>query len=425
MSTTTTGLTRAPAGGPGPIHEPGHVGNKPVWFGGVFQNAKLYLVLFGLMLPTILGLLIFTYYPQYGAIKYSFYNWDGTPNGTEFVGFKNYIDAFTRDPRFWASFQLVLILLAANIVKMWPSIFAAIVLHRLRNEKWQYVYRVLFVVPMIIPGIVSLLVWKSFFEGSTGALNAFLNASGLMPALDWLDQNMAAFVSTGFARGVREGFVFGPLHGLWAMVLVGFALIVSRPLAKILGRVNTTPAWTAVTWTGSLLIVAAVGLALLTCVWPTRPINAFQFGTPAWLGNQNLIIPSVIFWGFPWVGTVGVLIYLAGLSNISQDVYEAGELDGVGSVRKLFSIELPLILTQVRINLIFLTIGTITDYGFFLLLLGQDGGPGSKGMVPGLHMYKSAFIDQRFGYACALGMILFVILLAITIIYQKYVRVDK
>ena len=58
-------------------------------------------------------------------------------------------------------------------------------------------------------------------------------------------------------------------------------------------------------------------------------------------------------------------------------------------------------MTQVRINLIMMTIGTLTAYEFFLILLGQDGGPGNVGMVPGLYMYKSAVIDSRYGYACA------------------------
>ena len=151
----------------------------------------------------------------------------------------------------------------------------------------------------------------------------------------------------------------------------------------------------------------------------------FVTGSPAWLGHSKLVIPALLLWGFPWVGTVGVLIYLAGLQNISQDVYEAAELDGAGPVTKLFRIELPLIMTQVRINLVFLTIGTLTDYGFFLLLLGPDGGPGNKGMVPGLYMYTEAFLNNRFGYACALGMVLFFMILFITVLYQKYVKVEK
>ncbi len=435
MSTTTTGLTSAPAGGAGKIHPPGSTGTSiSVRAASLWQRGKIYIVLIGLMLPSLIGLLLFTYYPQFGAIKYSLYTWDG---GTteEFIGFRNFIEAFTVDPLFWQSFKLVLILLGANIIKMWPSIFAAIVLHRIRSERWQYIYRVLFVVPMIIPGIVGLLVWKSFFEAGTGVLNAFLNATGLMRVLAWLDGFMAGrsdqgrewvgLVNTGAASTIRDHFTIGGIHGLWWMIIIGVLLIIARMVSGSIKKNRINPAAPYLSGGALLMLASAVVMALLFCTWPQRPLTVFDEGAPAWLGNQNLIIPSVIFWGFPWVGTVGVLIYLAGLQNITQDVYEAAELDGVGPVRKLFSIELPLIMTQVRINLIFLTIGTISDYGFFLLLLGNDGGPGNKGMVPGLYMYRVAFLEQRFGYACALGMVLFVILLAITIFYQRYVKVDK
>lgn len=180
-------------------------------------------------------------------------------------------------------------------------------------------------------------------------------------------------------------------------------------------------------------IITYIGLAILTVaslfvifgnVW-TEPLNQFEMGTPAWLGSKELVIPALLFWGFPWVGTVGVLIYLSGLQNISKDVYEAAELDGVGPIGMIFRIELPLIMTQVRINLIFMTIGTLVQYETFLILLGPEGGPGGKGMVPGLYMFSSAFSEGRFGYACAMGMVLFVIILLLTIVYQKYVKVDK
>ena len=64
------------------------------------------------------------------------------------------------------------------------------------------------------------------------------------------------------------------------------------------------------------------------------------------------------------------------LIDLSQDIYEAAELDGIGPFGKLFKIELPLIMTQIRINLIPLTIWTFTDYSLFLILLGPHGGPG-------------------------------------------------
>ena len=62
---------------------------------------------------------------------------------------------------------------------------------------------------------------------------------------------------------------------------------------------------------------------------------------------------------------------------------------------------------------------------FFFILLGPSGGPGNVGVVPGLYMYSKAFTDGKFGYACALGMIMFLLILLLTIIYQRYVKVDK
>ncbi|HEV7300063.1 MAG TPA: sugar ABC transporter permease [Tepidisphaeraceae bacterium] len=439
------------------------------------HRTRLYLVLFALMLPTLLGMLLFTYYPQWGAVKYSLYNWDGDKI-SEFIGFKNFVDAFTRDALFWSSFQLVGILLVANLFKMWPSIFAAVALHRIRSDRWQYIYRVLFVIPMIIPALVGLLVWKTFYDSTTGVLNKFLNGTGLMGVLNWLDTAMPKVAAT--LSPVREA-VIDPLGGVWGLAIIGALIlftqktirsamrawvgwmflsfaaawaywdVLSGSLQQVLGnpvlvvvgvvvvaflimcavaialaalrqRVNT--GWH--TWAGALALTAASFFLLATMIW-TTPTQAFLTGAPAWLGHSKLIIPAIIFWGFPWVGTVGVLIYLAGLQNISQDVYEAAEIDGLGSIGKLWSLELPLILTQVRINLIFMTIGTLGDYYLIFLLLGPDGGPGNVGMVPGLYMYKSAFVEGRFGYACALGMVLFVLILAITIVYQKYVKVDK
>jgi ABC-type sugar transport system permease subunit len=224
-------------------------------------------------------------------------------------------------------------------------------------------------------------------------------------------------------------WAFWMLVGAWACseriavlpLLVALAAVLGELLISLL---NPLTSRTALRSVGFVLLAIGAALVLLGMVW-TAPTGQFEFGSPAWLGNKDLVIPAIIFWGFPWVGTVGVLIYLAGLQQISTDVYEAAELDGVGPVRRLFAIELPLIMTQVRINLIFMTIGTLTTYEFFMILLGTSGGPGNRGMVPGLYMYQQAFIDGRFGYACALGMVMFVLVLLLTVVYQRYVKVEK
>ncbi len=418
------------------------------------ERSKLYLVLYLLIAPTLAGMLVFNYYPKLETIVYGFYDWDGQFS-KDWVGLRNYRQLLG-ESKFWMSFQLVLILLVANLVKMWPSIFAAISLHRIRSEKWQYFYRVAFVLPMVIPGLVWLLVWKNFFDPNVGILNRLLNATGLMHVLDLLDTAMPAVAR--FLGPAVNSVINPSFHSVWGMLFLGavvlsctwgwmgrlkgwvwwslllmigmFLLPTPYLLAMLaagflIGETRRTSAGLAtIKWIGGLLIAIACLLVLLTMVWPS-PTHQFSNGTPGWLSNENLVIPSMIFWGFPWVGTVGVLIYLAGLQSISQDVYEAAELDGVGSWGKLFKIELPLMMTQVRINLIFMTIGTLTDYGLILLLLGTAGGPKNVGMVPGLYMYSKAFVDTQFGYACALGMSMFVLILLITVIYNKYVKVDK
>ena len=428
----------------------------------IVNRSRLYAVLLALILPTFAGMFIFNYYPKWETIKYSFYRWDGS-TVEEFRGLRNFREALTADPLFWQTFQLVGIILAANLVKMWPCIFTAVVLHRLRNEKWKYVYRVLFVVPMVIPGLVTLLIWKSFYDPTSGILNTILTRTGLMGLLDWLDRSLPVVAAR--VSPVRDAIIEPPFGSVWGLGLLGvillslpgglrslrkmwmwWALLIAASVAiwePIRAAVTLAVALTAghvlsrgftgqnvLKWAGVGAIVLAAVFVAATMIWTEPSAGAgrpgiFQTDTPPWLGHSKLVVPALLFWGCPWVGTIGVLIYLAGLQNISTDVYEAAELDGVGAFGKLFRIELPLIMTQVRINLIFMTIGTINGYGLILILLGPDGGPGNKGMVPGLYMFREAFYNGRFGYACTLGMILFVMILAITILYQKYVKVEK
>jgi ABC-type sugar transport system permease subunit len=395
------------------------------------QRMTFWSVLYLLLLPTVAGLVLFTYYPKADVVIRAFYRWE-PPNVQEFIGWRNFVDVL-HDPLFWQSFKLVGILLAASLLKMWPSIFAAIALHRLLNARWRYVYQVLFVVPMVIPALVWLLIWKSFYDPDYGLLNRFLNATGMMRVLAVLDGTPdAPGWMPRLAQALRPvlDHVVTPLFGGLGVMLLAGALIVSaahwlrkrrttgsrgRPLSRF-QRIARSGGWA--------LIGSASILILLTQVWD-HPTGQFVEGVPAWLGSKDLVVPALLFWGFPWVGTVGVLIYLAGLQQISEEVYEAAELDGVGPVGKLFRIELPLIMTQIRINLIFMTIHTLSAYELFLILLGVEGGPGNRGMVPGLYMYKKAFDEGRFGYACAVGMVLFVVIMSLTLLYQRFLKVEK
>jgi raffinose/stachyose/melibiose transport system permease protein len=302
---------------------------------------KLYIFL----VPSLILILVFSYYPAISAIYHSFFRWNGGES-KEFIGFQNYVQIFN-DKIFLQSFLTIGILIIANLLKMIPSIIMAVIIHRLTSTKFQYWYRVLLVLPMVVPGLVTLFIWKFFFNPNLGALNYFMEFSGLKTVVVHLDQ------------------FFG--------------------------------------WGGIFL-------------------NDFPI---SWLGEPQLIVPSLIIWGFPWIGAVGVLMFIAGLQSIGTEIYEAADLDGIGPIGKFIYIEFPLIITQIRVIVVLMMIGTLQSFGMQFLLLGENGGPGGAGMVPGLWMFNRAFIAGEFGYACALGLCLFVVILGMTFINNKFLRVEK
>lgn len=279
-------------------------------------------------LPLLL-VLVFSYYPIFNGFVHIFYRWNGD-NIEEFVGLQNIIDMF-HDNELWHSFMVVIIFMIANLIKMIPAIVTAVVLHHILSKRAQYLYRVFFVIPMIVPYVVLILIWKYYYNPQFGVINEFLRAVGLLG--------------------------------------------------------------------------------------PTEPI--------AWLTDKDLTIPSLIFQRFPWVGAFGVLIYLAGLQNIGNEIYEAADLDGAGPLRVFFNIELPLITTQIRITLILMMINTLRAWDFVYLFVGSSGGKDGVAMVPGLYIFNRAFERGEFGYGCAIGFLLFLITLILTWINNKYVRVDK
>ncbi|MGC9452184.1 MAG: carbohydrate ABC transporter permease, partial [Oceanipulchritudo sp.] len=183
--------------------------------------------LYFIMLPTLLSMGIFGYYPKVDVVIKSMYRW--VPEQVEeFIGFRNYLDAF-QDPLFWQSFQLVGILLVANLVKMWPAIFAAIALHRMLSDRWRYIYQVLFVIPMVIPGLVWLLIWKGFYDPDFGIVNRFLNLTGLMEVLHFLDGTAYAPGLMPRIAGVMGGFMdlaVNPLFAsVWGLLLLAAVLL--------------------------------------------------------------------------------------------------------------------------------------------------------------------------------------------------------
>src|SRR5207249_5826686 len=135
------------------------------------------------------------------------------------------------------------------------------VIFNLRSERIRYFYRVLFVVPMVVPWIVIVLVWRFLYDPMDGPINHVLDAMGL--------------------------------HQL----------------------------------------------------------------THAWLAEPQTALVAVMFVGFPFVAGLNLLIYLAGLDNISSEVIDSATLDGAVGWRRFLRVDIPLIVGQIKL-IVILTIIT-------------------------------------------------------------------
>ncbi|MFB3897240.1 MAG: carbohydrate ABC transporter permease [bacterium] len=283
------------------------------------QNKSAYFFL----LPTLILLAIFNYYPALSGLYHSFTQWEPGIK-SRFIGIANFIQ-LAQDEFFRVSIRNQIILLIANILKVLvvPLFVAECIVH-LRSTRSQHLFRTAFLVPMVVPGMVGILLWGAIYDPNIGLVNNFLH----LVNLDQLSRN--------------------------------------------------------------------------------------------WLGDFDTALWAIIGIGFPWVGGMALLIYLAGLMAIPQEIYDATKVDGTTVFRRFIHIDLPLISGQIKLLLILTVIGTLQDFNAIYVLTG--GGPGLATHVPALHLFYQAFRFNKFGYAASIGFVLFLVMLTFTILNMKFFK---
>jgi raffinose/stachyose/melibiose transport system permease protein len=140
----------------------------------------------------------------------------------------------------------------------------------------------------------------------------------------------------------------------------------------------------------------------------------------AWLGESATAIGAIVMVNFPWIGGISFLIYMAGLSAISVDLYEVGKMEGISPLRRFWSIELPLIRGQIRFVLLLSFIHQFQSFENVLVL--TNGGPGFSTLTPALYLYKMGFEYNELGMASAIGVVIFMLLLIFTVWIQRAIR---
>ena len=163
----------------------------------------------------------------------------------------------------------------------------------------------------------------------------------------------------------------------------------------------------------------------------TGVLNAFLKGiglsslAQPWLGSAKTALGSILAVGFPWLGMVSLggmpfLLYFGALQSIPRDLFEAADLDGVNLFQRIRCIDLPMLASQIKLMVTLAIINSLQIFDVVFIL--TKGGPGTSTMVPAVYMYEQGFSYRRMGYCSALGTILFLLIMLLTVFNNKFLK---
>jgi raffinose/stachyose/melibiose transport system permease protein len=180
-------------------------------------------------------------------------------------------------------------------------------------------------------------------------------------------------------------------------------------LPYVLSEVNAAIMWT-------LLYNASPDRGLLNSI----VVNLFHLPPVGWLSDPKVIMVSIFitltwkYFGFY------MLLFLTGLQNIPTEIEEAALMDGANSFQNFFYITLPLLGSTIRTSVQMSVLGSIQQ--FIIVWVMTGGGPVNASETLAIYMYKFAFVRHQFGYGSAIAIIMFILCVIFSLIYQALTR---
>ena len=270
-------------------------------------------------------------------------------------------------------------------------------------------------------GYLFLLPWLIGFFGLTlGPTLASLYLSftdyDLLTSPTWTGLTNYEYA---FTRDQRFGNALSVTftYVLWSVPL---KLTVALLLAMVLDRSVRGIAFYRATFYLPSLLGASVAIAVLwrQLFGAEGLVNELIFIVtgwhgPAWVAHPDYALSTLIILAI-WQFGSPMIIFLAGLRQIPQDLYEAASMDGASGWRQFWKITLPLLAPVIFFNLVLQTIEAFKAFTQAYIVSGGLGGPVGSTLFYSLYLYLEAFANFRMGYASALAWILLVIIAIFT-----------
>lgn len=260
------------------------------------------------LLPAFLLLGVFSYWPFVQAFRLALYRSDGL-KVNDFVGLENFATLF-QDPLFWHGFAVLGLLALGLPLQVFGPFIGARLIHAVRSGRAAYVYRAALVIPVVVPMMVNVLIWRDFYQPD-GAVNELLRALGLedltttwlgnqgtvIPALIFMGQpwiggiNMLLFLA-GFITIPKNLYEAARLDGATtANVLWHIEMPMLLPQFRI---VTVLAVLTLIQAYEPILVLTAGGPANATMV-PGLYLfeNAFQFGKVGYAAAVGFVLFAI------------------------------------------------------------------------------------------------------------------------------------
>lgn len=276
-------------------------------------------------------------------------------------------------------------------------------------------------IPFLIPA-VALLTFVILVPAVRGVGYAFTDWNGLSADFNWIGfDNFVKMANDPLARdAIWHTLAFtGVITVLQNVLGLALALAVnssikSKGLLRVIffAPVIVTPVIVASLWRFIYL--------------PNGPLDGvldmlgLGFLKQTWIGNPDIALWSIL--GTTLWYTTGILmvIYLAGLQNVPDEIVEAAHLDGAGMFRRFFSIVLPQLKPALTIGSMLVLIGGLKTFDQVWIM--TQGGPGTSTHTLSTAQYQVAFIFGQYGYASAFAVVLGVLAILVALAQQYVVR---
>ncbi|MDQ0861893.1 carbohydrate ABC transporter permease [Bacillus sp. V2I10] len=242
---------------------------------------------------------------------------------------------------------------------------------------------------------------------------------------NWDGTTEKTFVGLGnYAELFRDAIFWTAIkNNAWVVITSVFVQI---PLGLIMALMLFAPIkglrlFNSIYFLPFLMSTVAVGMLWVLMFDPINGVinmlvNFLGFENLAWLSNENTALISVLLvvvWQF---SPFYMILFKAALVGISEELYEAAEIDGANVWQKFKNITIPLLMPTIVSSSILAIVGSLKAFDIFYIMTG--GGPNGATELMGTYMFKQAFINFNMGYASAIAFLMFFIALIVTIIIQ-------